>query len=119
MNRMNNKGFTLVELIGVMVILIIITAIAVPNISSSVERSKAKKTEEANKSLEYAVELYFSDHKSARDKDNCWIDINEELVKERYIMKDEIITTDKYAIYKKYGFNVSLSNTKTATTCVS
>ena len=37
---MNRKGFTLVELLGVIVILSIITLIAIPNITSTLERSK-------------------------------------------------------------------------------
>ena len=37
---MNKKGFTLVELLGVIVILSIIMLIAIPNIASMVERSK-------------------------------------------------------------------------------
>ena len=114
MKKINNKGFTLVELLGVIVILIIITAIAVPSISSSIERAKAKKNEEVNKALEYAVEFYFSDNKDARTKNNCYIDINGELVEQRYIMKDEVKTTNKYIIYKKNGsdFSIELTNDK-------
>lgn len=37
---MNKKGFTLIELLGVIIILAIIMLIAVPNISSTLERSK-------------------------------------------------------------------------------
>ena len=37
---MNNKGFTLVELLGVIAILSIIMLIAIPNITSTLERSK-------------------------------------------------------------------------------
>lgn len=37
---MNRKGFTLVELLGVIVILSIIMLIAIPNITSTLERSK-------------------------------------------------------------------------------
>lgn len=37
---MNKKGFTLVELLGVIIILSIIMLIAIPNIASMVERSK-------------------------------------------------------------------------------
>ena len=102
MNKLNNKGFTLVELIGVMVILIVIAAIAVPNISSSVERNKVKKAEDANKALEYAIELYLSDNKNARKDfyDNkCYINITNKLVKNRYIMKEELNSTKNYALY--------------------
>ena len=40
MKKMNNKGFTLIELLAVLVILVVIMSIAIPSITSSVERSK-------------------------------------------------------------------------------
>lgn len=40
MNKMNKKGFTLVELLAVVVILSIIMAIAVPNVISTLDRNK-------------------------------------------------------------------------------
>ena len=43
---MNNKGFTLIELLAVLVILVVIMSIAIPSITSSVERSKAKQRNE-------------------------------------------------------------------------
>lgn len=101
MKKLDNRGFTLVELIAVIVILIIVTAVAVPNVSSTVEKAKAKKDEEASNSLKYAVELYLSDNKSYRTNfynGNCYMNIND-LIKERYIMKDEIINDYQYVIY--------------------
>lgn len=114
MNRLNNKGFTLVELIGVMVILIVIAAIAVPNISSSVERSKVKKTTEISKSLEYATELYLSENKDKRENfykssGSCYILISD-LIKERYLMKDELDTSGyKYIIYENSKYEGTTS----------
>lgn len=105
MNKLDNKGFTLVELIGVMVILIVIAMIAVPNISSSVERTKAKKNNEISKSLEYATELYLSENKDKRTdfykaSGSCYISIDS-LIKERYIMTDELGSSSyKYIVYE-------------------
>ena len=42
MKRLNKKGFTLVELLVVIVILGVIMSIAIPSITSSIERSKDK-----------------------------------------------------------------------------
>ena len=38
----DNKGFTIIELLGVIIVLIAITLVAVPSITSSVERNKNK-----------------------------------------------------------------------------
>lgn len=42
MKKLNNKGFTLIELLAVLVILIAIMSIAIPSISSSLDRTKEK-----------------------------------------------------------------------------
>jgi prepilin-type N-terminal cleavage/methylation domain-containing protein len=63
--RVNNKGFTLVELLAVLVILTAIMGIAIPSISSSLERSKNKQNKAREKVLESAAELYITDHKNA------------------------------------------------------
>ena len=43
--KLNNKGFTLIELLGVIVILMAILYLAIPSLTSSVERSKNKQLE--------------------------------------------------------------------------
>ena len=43
--KLNNKGFSLVELLAVMVILAIILTIAIPSITSSLARSEKKQLE--------------------------------------------------------------------------
>ena len=42
-DSMNRKGFTLVELLAVLVLLSVIMFVAIPSISSSMERAKKKK----------------------------------------------------------------------------
>lgn len=114
MKNINNKGFTLVELLAVIVILVIVTIIAVPNISTSVEKAKSKETEEKNKNLEFAVELYLSDNKDKRTNfynGSCYINIDSDLMSQgnEYIMKDELSNDDSYVIYK----NNKVSSTST------
>lgn len=65
MIKLNNKGFTLVELLAVLVILIAITGIAIPTISSSLERTKDKQNKARYKMLESAAEQYVTDNKNA------------------------------------------------------
>lgn len=64
MKRLNKKGFTLVELLVVIVILAVIMSIAIPSITSSIERSKDKQKTQIIKLIESAGELYVDKHKN-------------------------------------------------------
>ena len=61
---MNRRGFTLVELLVVIVILAVIMSIAIPSITSSIERSKDKQKTQIIKLIESAGELYVDKHKN-------------------------------------------------------
>lgn len=88
--KKNNKGFTLIELLAALVILTAIMSIAIPSISSSLERTKVKQDATKKKLLESAAELYVTDHKNAiykklnnNGKNSCYIaldllDVNDE-----------------------------------------
>jgi len=60
--KLNKKGFTLMELLAVIVIMAIIFAVAIPSISSSVERSKTKQLNAKIEVIEAAGEVYISDN---------------------------------------------------------
>lgn len=79
----NNKGFTLIELLAALVILTAIMSIAIPSISSSLERTKGKQDETKQKILESSAELYVTDHKNAiyqnlknNRKTSCYITLD-------------------------------------------
>ena len=84
----DNKGFTLIELLAALVILTAIMSIAIPSISSSLERTKVKQDATKKKLLESAAERYVTDHKNAiykklNNKNSCYIaldllDVNDE-----------------------------------------
>ena len=57
---MNNKGWTLIELLAVMVILISISLIAVGGISASLERRDIKECQEQQELAVGAAKIYFS-----------------------------------------------------------
>lgn len=92
MRKLNNKGFTLVELLAVLVILIAIMSIAIPSISSSLERSKSKQNEARKKVLESAAELYVTDHKNSITS-SCCISLDK-LKNENYVDEDAINDAD-------------------------
>ncbi len=74
---MNNKGFTLVELLAVLIILTVIMGVAIPSISSSLERTKVKQNKAKEEMLLSYAEEYVTDHKNAvYSKSNpCYITI--------------------------------------------
>lgn len=68
--KLNNKGFSLVELLAVLALLITIISIAIPSLSSTLARSENKELEEKKKLITSAVEIsvnkndsYYSDLK--------------------------------------------------------
>ena len=77
----NNKGFTLVELLGVIVILSIIAAIAIPTVSTSLNKQKTKELEHKKEQIVSKVELYYEkiknnnnlSNKSDFSKGSCYI----------------------------------------------
>lgn len=104
MNRkLNNKGFTLVELLAVLVILIAIMAIAIPTISSSLERTKAKQNESRYRVIESAAELYVADHKNEiytnlGGNSRCYIQIKDI----NYLTDEDMKDSDGYNLSEKY-----------------
>lgn len=62
MKKLNKKGFTMIELLAVLVILVVIMAIAIPSVTSSIERSKQKEYDQKVKLIESEAELYIDRH---------------------------------------------------------
>lgn len=92
MKILDNRGFTLVELLAVVAILVVIMVIAIPNISSSIERSNDKKNSAMEKVLKSEAELYVSKHKAsinASASNECYISVDS-LVDEGYISFDDL-----------------------------
>ena len=70
-NKMNNKGFTLVELLAVVVILLAISVIAISSISAAMERQKEKQKTETQKIIISHAKNYFDDHKNSLGSNPC------------------------------------------------
>ena len=75
---MNNKGFTLVELLAVIVILSSISLIVMSSISASLERRDVKECEEQIELAKNAAKIYFSinDCMISTSGDSCDVDIS-------------------------------------------
>ena len=61
MINMNNKGFTLVELVIIMVILGVLAAVAVPRLGSSIDSSEVASEDAVIGSLRSAIEVWAMD----------------------------------------------------------
>lgn len=92
---MNNKGFTLVELLAVLILVSVIMTIAIPSIGSSMSRAKKKENASSIKILESAAEFYVSDYKyNINDSlEQCYITINE-LLNNDFITEDDVVDSD-------------------------
>ena len=64
MKKLNKKGFTLVELLAVVVILLAISVIAVSSISAAIERNKDKQNQAKIDIIGSYADLYYNEHKN-------------------------------------------------------
>lgn len=96
---MNRKGFTLIELLGVIVILVTILLVAIPSVSSTLERKKLKDLELKKESVISAGEIFASNNKKNINyneylNNNCGISIDE-------LRDNNLITKEEYNAVKK------------------
>lgn len=84
----NKKGFTLVELLAVIVILGVLTAIAVPSVLGISKKIKTDMYESKKKTVEVALELWADDNKSS-----CIDNIDklriQNLIEDNYLKADD------------------------------
>ena len=104
MKKLNNKGFTLIEVLAVVVILSIIMIIAIPSIKSSIERSNSKKDKALEKVIKSEAELYLSYYKSSitLDGGKCFISIGD-LSGEGYVDEEDLEGYDKACLVYESG----------------
>ena len=61
--KLNNKGFTLVEILAVVIILGILTAFMYPNVSKLIEKNKEDNYKKIENSIITATKMYLSDYR--------------------------------------------------------
>lgn len=91
---MKKNGFTLVELMAVITILVILSLIIVPIVDKNIKRSKDDMYRVQIENIRMAAEAYYSDNLSLRPYDggSCFITL-EQLISNNYI--DENVVNPK------------------------
>ena len=126
--KLNNKGFTLVELLAVLAILITILLVAIPSITSSLSRSEAKELDAKKELIASSVEISISKNDefySKFKKGECSFRVGK-LIEIGYITEDmgkdnngvEINGCVKY-INNKYQFIDKNIDTECKQPCIS
>ena len=120
--KLNKRGFSLVELLAVLVILSAIMGIALPSITSSLERNKGKQDDSKKRMLESFAEIYVADHKNAIYNNlgvgtECYISIIE-LNDKGYLTDDAATGSDGNPIGGYINFNSSNNSYVYSTTSV-
>ncbi len=85
--KLNRKGFTLIELLVVVAIMILIVGIAIPTITSSINRGREKEKNSKINLIEEAGERYFREHPNSYTEN--YVSINT-LIDNGYLTSDEI-----------------------------
>ncbi len=73
---MKNKGFTLVEVLAVIILLGLIAAIIIPNYNKSIENSKKKAFEESLNGLVRTIENYVANNSNGSSYTTVYTNIN-------------------------------------------
>ncbi len=104
--RLNKKGFTLIELIAVVVIMLAISVMAVSSISAAIKRNSKKQNETKIKVLVSYAELYYQRHKGSLGESGQ-ICITEQFINEFNLSEDELTDSngDEFSGCIKYDSN--------------
>ncbi|MFA5604134.1 MAG: prepilin-type N-terminal cleavage/methylation domain-containing protein [Bacilli bacterium] len=109
----NKKAFTLVELLGILIILGVIALVAFPSLLNSYKKSTEKEYERFLKDMELITESYLNDHletiKLSEPGDSVFIDLVE-LVDGGYLSKKKVNPKTKEEIQLNTSMIVTLLN---------
>ena len=89
--KLNSKGFTLVEVLAVLIILSAIIGLAIPSFISSLEVNEKKQEENRKERILSGAEIYVTNHKKEiyESGDDPYIIEIDSLIKEGYVDSDD------------------------------
>ena len=94
--NLNNKGFTLVEVLAVVVIMSILVAIMVPSVNNLIDKNKETNYQSLKDGIIHATKVYLSDNRyDIKIEKSCSSDTEEINVTH---IKDEVLTDSKLPI---------------------
>ena len=98
--KLNNKGFTLVELLAVLVILVTILLIAIPSITSTISRNQDKELEARKSLIVSEMELYADSHKNSTQnfRNGLCAYSTEQMQSQNMVSSDNLLDGDKNLI---------------------
>ena len=104
--KFNNKGFTLVELLGVIVVLLLVLLVAIPSVTSTFERNKNKIDEQKRQVILSAAEIYVSKNKGMLDYNSffsgyCGVSVSE-IKGQELLTSDELMNSENTALIVEY-----------------
>ena len=111
---MNNKGFTLIELIATIALLAVISAISVVSVSGVIKHSKVTNCENLVKSIKSAVNEYVSDNRYSFSYRDDFTITGEVLIDGKYLVGSIINPFNDMEIDpRSVGIEISLNSNYT------
>ncbi len=94
--KLNNKGFTLVELLAVLVILVTILLIAIPSITSTISRNQDKELQARKDLIVSEMEAYAMSHKNSTTqfRNGTCAYSTEQIQNKNMISKDNLLNSE-------------------------
>ena len=110
---MNNKGFTLVELLAVITILLSLSIVVVTNVTASLKRSETQEENTQKKIVINAAKIYFSNNNKMSETEYVQISV---LITGGYIDEEEVdkLNVNNYVVYcsNKTGYGINSSTSR-------
>lgn len=113
---MNKKGFTLVELLAVLVLISLLMGLAIPGINRISNNMKKKSYNQKIKLIESAAELWGQDNKTRLQTTKCNIDDNE--VPCYKIKIEELLSENYLDSYNNSGKYINPKNDEDMKDCI-
>ena len=104
------KGFTLVELLAVLVILGVITLVAVPSIIRTNEKSTERDYQEFTKTVENAAEIYMETHIDKKPSPGNYKAVTAQELKEKGFINSNLVNPNTKKSIKNDDYVIVTNN---------